>query len=42
MCNIIRDEMENGNYMKDELGIQLSVPLAIDLEVVHLLERRAL
>lgn len=33
VCNIIRDEMENGNYMKDELGIQLSVPLAIDLEV---------
>jgi DNA polymerase-1 len=33
MCAIIRDEMENGNYMRDKLGIQLTVPLAIDLEI---------
>ena len=33
MCKIIRDEMENGNYMASKLGIQLTVPLAIDLEV---------
>jgi DNA polymerase-1 len=33
LCEMIRDEMENGNYMRDELGVQLTVPLAIDLEV---------
>ena len=33
MCKIIRDEMENCNYMARTLGIKLSVPLAIDLEV---------
>ena len=33
MCDIIKDEMENCNYMKRALDIQLSVPLAIDLEV---------
>ena len=33
VCSIIRDEMINCNYMKNTLGIQLSVPLEIDLEV---------
>ena len=33
VCSIIKDEMINCNYMKNTLGIKLSVPLAIDLEV---------
>jgi len=33
LCDVIRDEMEKGNYMRDQLGIKLTVPLSIDLEV---------
>lgn len=33
VCKIINDEMVNCNYMKNKLGIELDVPLVIDLEV---------
>tara|TARA_R100001143_G_C3349097_1_gene128488 strand:+ start:557 stop:1639 length:1083 start_codon:yes stop_codon:yes gene_type:complete len=33
LCQVIRDEMEKGNYMRDQLGIELSVPLEIDMEI---------
>ena len=33
VCDIIRNEMVNCNYMKSNLGIELDVPLVIDLEV---------
>ena len=33
VCKIISDEMINCNYMKQNLGIKLDVPLSIDLEV---------
>lgn len=33
VCSIIKDEMVNCNYMKNSLGIQLDIPLAIDLDV---------
>jgi len=33
VCSIIEDEMVNCNYMKASLGINLDVPLTVDIEV---------